>query len=490
MKVSCYLHGAAVAAAALALSFTFNSCTDDNSAVFGEPASEPDHGTLTGVTWSGAYSIDEFEKEFSTIAGGKNLAAVGDSLGIDIAPLAAKTADLLLKNQDRILQHKFNVEQGRYGARWNMEVYSITFSSIGYKGEPIELSAIVAFPNAIDGTKFHQLDGISVYNHARIDLSVNEPSRIGDIMLLRAFYNQLVVIPDEEGLGASIDHYFAQTENDRNARQTIDAIRAALELINGMGVEMKEGYGTQNFGISLGGETCVGFHHYMETKATPEERQLVNLKATFGGSGVITPSMYFQRADNGTAEAPMLNLGLALNQLEGLLELPASALGGYDPRTRLFSPELFEMVSQDSVTPLMEARRLLQSADYSQLPFQTMFQKDMLDSVGKFNYDSPKTQALFEYLKQCDLGYGWTPEAKFTLVWGDEDKSMQPYMHQQAYRNLRRLPNGGTNPNVKKYEVSMPLLRDNNSPLTHFALCAYYFIKCIEHENPEELGTY
>lgn len=487
-SLACGVHASVIAAVLLVIPLSFQSCNDDDAALE-VPQYELHRGTLSDISWSKSYTPREFEDAFSTAIGGMDLNLL-KSIGMDMGPMFGKIADGLLENQGDVLQELFDEEQGRKNAKWEMQAYSITFNSVGYKGEPIELSAIVAFPNAVNGTQFHVLDNISVYNHARVDKNDRVPSKVGDIMLLRAFYNQLVVIPDEEGSGASIDHYFAETENDRNAQQTIDAIKAALELIGGMGIEMKEGYGTWNFGISLGGETCVGFHHYMELNATPEERRLVNLKATFGGAGVITPSMYFDLFDKGETVAS-LDMGLALNQLEGLLELPALAFGGYDPKTQLFSPELFERKSQKfpGVT-LMESRRQMLGREFPQDAFQKIFQNDMLDSNGRFNHDSPKTQALFSYFKKCDLGCGWTPSVKFTLVWSDEDQMMLPYMHQQAYNNLRKLPGGGTNPLMKKHEVDLSFLGQLLASMSHHVLCAYYFLECVGNENPEDLGTY
>lgn len=480
---------------ALALATLFLSSCDKTEVQVDIPQQELNRGQLADVSWQKSFSAKEFMNEYSQHVGGYDFSEITQMTGLDVSSLFGNMADRLLDNQDRVLQRIFNKEQGGTllrPAKWEMMVMSYTFNSVGYQDEPIVLSAVCAFPYAVNGTSFHFLDGISVYNHARIDLDANSPSKKGDIMLLRAFYNQLVVIPDEEGSGASIEHYFAETENDRNAQQTIDAIKAALEMIGGMGIEMNEGYGTQNFGISLGGETCVGFNHYMDTKATPEEQRLINLKGTFGGAGVITPSMYFEQYDRKMLTLD-LNMGLALNQLEGLLELSPSKFGGYDARTELFSPDLFEMTSMMNPSQnMMETRRNMTGVDYSMDPFQKIFQKDMLNDDNTFNYDSPKTQALFRYFKTCDLGYGWIPKTKFTLVWSDQDESMNPYMHQQAYEKLRRLPNGGTNPLMKKYmyDLSSISILPGIESSAHFILCAHYFLKCVENEYPEDLGVY
>ncbi len=485
---SCFL-----AMAAFALAFTLGSCEKETESPEVISQYDFDRGLLTGINWHESYTPSEFEKKYSSIIGGIELSRMSEMIPLlDIESMLGNATRLLLSRQERELQNIFNREQGTgiRNARWEMQVFSIKFKSIGYKDEPIELSAIIAFPNAVNASQFHKLDGISIVNHARIDTDDIMPSKRGDIMLLRAFYNQLVVIPDEEGGGASLEHYFAETENDRNSQQTIDAVKAAFDVMASMGVEMNEGYGTQNFGISLGGETCIGFHHYMDVNATPEEKRLINLKATFGGAGVITPSMYFKRFDNGTAETS-LDMGLALNQLEGILELPASKLGGYDPRTEIFSKNLFKRPSDaNRRVTLMEARRLLTSMEYPNEDFQAMFCEDMLTDDGRFNYESPKTKALFDYLKTCDLGYGWTPESKLTLVWSDEDLLMQPFMHLRAYEELRTLPQGGTNQNMRKYVFDLSFMPDIMIGMSHHILCAHYFLRCIENLNPEELGTY
>ncbi len=481
--------------AAFALAFSLTSCEKGTESLNAVSQYDFDRGLLTGISWHENYTPSEFEKKYSSIVGGYELSQMAAMIpGLNIDRMLGNATGLLLSRQERELQNIFNREQGSTfrNVQWEMQVFSIRYKSIGYKDEPIELSAIIAFPNSKNGSQLHKLDGISVVNHTRIDTDDIMPSKRGDMMLLRAFYNQLVVIPDEEGGGASLENYFAETESDRNAQHTIDAIKAAFDVMASMGVEMNEGYGTQNFGMSLGGETCIGFHRYMDAKATQEEKDIVNLKATFGGAGVITPSMYFERFDKGQ-EGGSLSLGLALNQLEGILELPASKIGGYDPRTEIFSQELFELSSMGNPNvTAMEARRLLQSMEYPSGDFQSMFSQDMLTDEGKFNYEAPKTKALFDYLKTCDLGYGWTPESKLTLVWSDEDWQMSPFMHLRAYETLRKLPQGGVNKNVRKYVLDLSSLPDMVSEMgmSHQVLCAHYFLRCIELENPEELGTY
>lgn len=476
------------------------SCNKDKDADIDVPQQEVTRGILTGITRQKGYTPTQFVNSYTNVIGGTPIGILSAKYaGVNITPAIHLATDMLVARQGLQLDQIFRREQKRLNAVWEMQAYSITFKSIGYKDEPIELSAMVAFPNSLDPHSAHELDGISVYNHARNEKNDYMPSVGGDVMMMRAFFNQLVVIPDQEGGGVSLEHYFAQTENDRNAQQTIDCISAALQLIDSLGVKMKDGYQTQNFGISLGGETCIGLHHYLETKATPEERKLVNLKATFGGAGIIRPNIFFSDADKGLLSVGVA-FNLALNILEGIVELSPSEFGGYDARSDLMSPELFEMPSPtDPTQTYMEARRYLsfgyedidsEFGKFMTIPFQTIFCDEMRLPDNSFDYTSAKTKALFSYLEKCDLGTGWNPEHQLTLVWSYQDEAMDPSMHQSAYDNLRRMPDGSVCKNMKKYVYDLSDMPQISAQVAieHMYLCILYFITCITNEYPEDLG--
>lgn len=455
-------------------------------------------GEIVEITRLNTYSPREFVKEYDAKIFGP------DTFSPEIVPILKKLSSpvvtTLMTKEKAILDRIFSKEQGcTKDPKWEFKVYSYNFRSLDLKGQPKILSGIVAFPASIAPNCTHSLDGITLLHHP-ICTDETTPSKYGDAFFLRAFYNQAVIIPDQLGFGASLPYLFSQFENERNAQNTVDAIIAAIRLMEQNGVKLKEGYTTENFGVSHAGLTTFAFHHYMENEATDYEKKMVNLKGTFGGLGFVSPGDFFREQDR--LDTPTLNTTRVLAAVQGILELDKTQLGGFEGK-HFFRDDLFDISitgSHGETINLMECRMnmtmtmsVISKFDENMQDFHDLFNPEMVDSqTHKFDFSNERTKALFNYLDSKDLGKGWNPAHNFVMVWNDHDLATLPEQLRRAYERLRLYPDGRVCKFVKQFPINLneyigDFVYEQNAMLPHLYACSTYAILSIAVESPTEV---
>lgn len=131
-----------------------------------------------------------------------------------------------------------------------VHAYGITYESIDPDGNPVKLSASVLIPeDVVQGKK--QLDRTILANHFSITENAACPSLSYNIEGMVAWCNSAVIMPDYYGFGASSGHCQAYLNPDVTARGNIDALNAAFELMEQLGIK-KTGK-LFNLGYSQGG---------------------------------------------------------------------------------------------------------------------------------------------------------------------------------------------------------------------------------------------
>lgn len=457
-------------------------------------------GEIVEITKLKTYSPKEFVKEYEAKIFGAERKLPAE-LFAPLKTLCTPVVNMLMAKEKESLNSMFSKEQGNTkDPKWEFKVYSYNFRSLDFKGQPVVLSGIVAFPGSTDPKSTHTLNGITLLNHP-ICTESTTPSKYGDAFLLRAFYNQAVVIPDQLGFGASQPYFFAETENERNSQNTIDAIIAAIKLMEQVGVKLKKGYATENFGVSHGGGMTYAFHHYMENKATAYEKKMVNLKGTFGGIGIISPGEYFRGQDH--MDTPTVSPFYALSITKGILELNKNKLGGFEGKD-FFRDDLFDISitgSHGEIINMMETQRNIpdQSLEIElrfyegMQDFHELFNSVMFNSeTHKFDFSNERTQAFFNYLDSKDLGKGWNPEHNFVMAWCDNDLITFPEHQRRAYERLRLYPDGRVCKFVKQFPINMndyigDWAYEKHFMLPHSYACGIYAILSIAKEFPTEV---
>lgn len=118
--------------------------------------------------------------------------------------------------------------------------------------------------------------------------------------------NALVICPDYIGFGDTeitngkltdpVHPYMCAT---LTARNVLDCYKAAIEYVKTKGNRtINANYYTINIGYSQGGATALAFQRYLETKATPEEEALVNLRGSICGAGPYDQNLLFDEYEN------------------------------------------------------------------------------------------------------------------------------------------------------------------------------------------------
>lgn len=165
---------------------------------------------------------------------------------------------------------------------------TIRYMSVDENNQPIILSALVVWPyNAILKTLFNFMpdaDGIVLGCRATITSNGQRPTNyknkdlLGDIGMLAcaakckninggwlAAYENLVIIPDCQGYGASVDRAHPYLEQDLTARQMVDAIIAGKKFYEKeLDLNFESDWNCIAMGYSQGGATAMAVQRYIE----------------------------------------------------------------------------------------------------------------------------------------------------------------------------------------------------------------------------------
>ena len=179
------------------------------------------------------------------------------------------------------------------GISLTYEVVRLSYKSTGADGRPINLSMKIAYPKGIFG-KYKDPEYIVLDNHWTIGSDMNSPYHKDPIALGKALDNALVVCPDYEGFGITAKNDHPYICHDINAKQSVDAVLAALDYIDAKkGVSMAKNYWLENYGYSQGGGIALAVHKYIENNLSQSEQKRLNLKHSYCGDGIYAPVTTF-----------------------------------------------------------------------------------------------------------------------------------------------------------------------------------------------------
>ncbi len=171
-----------------------------------------------------------------------------------------------------------------FGSR---EVHHVVYEypSTDTDKQPIKSSGVISIPKEIiDGTV--PCDGIIMFNHHTIGNPSEVPSQGGlDVisgMLANPLKpNYIVVACDYIGYGSSIDHPIAYLCGDTNARNSLDGLLAARQMLSDK--DISQGRFLFNVGYSQGGSEAM----YAAKLRDMEYSDKITFTKTFAGGGVM-----------------------------------------------------------------------------------------------------------------------------------------------------------------------------------------------------------
>ncbi|MCR5455828.1 MAG: serine hydrolase family protein [Bacteroidales bacterium] len=187
----------------------------------------------------------------------------------DEDPIALNNRELLAALNDNVSDNgSFVIEQAVRAGNWEDGEYntcSFSYISTTATGQPVWLTGRMAWPKDGDAKN------IIVGCHSTITDNASCPSKnlspIAECGIASAIFasNSLVVFPDYEGFGSTVDRPQAYLCQEATARQVVDGIVAASEeLVKRHHGSIHYGYKTVVIGYSQGAAVAMAVQKYLE----------------------------------------------------------------------------------------------------------------------------------------------------------------------------------------------------------------------------------
>ena len=196
---------------------------------------------------------------------------------------SAQDAYKILSECDTIVKAK--IEKVTLGSR-EVRHFVYEYPSKDADGQPVTISGIVMVPADIaNGTT--PCDGIILFNHHTIGSPKEAPSQ-GELDVPCGILanplkpNYIVVMSDYIGYGSSIDHKVAYLCGDTNARNSLDGLLAARQLLDDK--QIPQGRFLFNMGYSQGGTETM---YIAKLRDMEYKDRGITFDKTFSGGGML-----------------------------------------------------------------------------------------------------------------------------------------------------------------------------------------------------------
>ena len=207
--------------------------------------------------------------------------------------------------QDCIEQSGANWDAGADGLSGKNRLLGYQYTTIRYKSidhhnNPVMLSALVVWPfnNLISDP---DANNVIIGCHVTIGSNAERPSNYGngsiksDVGMLAccarsalgisSVYDNLVIIPDYQGFGATHGEVHPYLSQDLTARQVLDGVRAGIAYYQ-QSHKLEKNWRSISTGYSQGGSVAMAVHRYIEKNNLESE---FNFAGSVCGSGPYDP---------------------------------------------------------------------------------------------------------------------------------------------------------------------------------------------------------
>ncbi len=380
-----------------------------------------------------------------------NAVAFGDYLaskGLDVyqfQTLLGGALNTMMTRRVYDLDSLFYVQHGSprlVFRHWHVESYAFSYLSRSVTGEVVRLSGRVTLPIYLDGQ--HEVSSLSLCINQHLTNQPAAPSAALTPMAMRAMFNSAVIEPDLEGFGVSADRTPCPIAYDVMARQTLDCVRAALEVMKRHRATLAANGHTTLWAASTGAPIAAAFARLYEESLTTAEKNTMRLQGVYCAEGPFNLNdIAYYMSQNAAADACMArHIAYYLNAL------PASKLHGHEPRE--FLPEWMQVYQVDvNGTPYSYYDALVQQkmpADqlfrlwpdaYPKEQLRYNLAYDMTLDDGTLDFDNDKVKVMLDVL----VGFGnwglWDPITDIYVVHNTDDNCV-PYMQARDFYEARR----------------------------------------------------
>ena len=288
---------------------------------------------------------------------------------------------------------KAQIEGFSLGSR-DVRLYIYEYPSVNADGQPATVSGIIMAPSDIvDGSV--PCDGVIMMNHYTIGSPSQAPSQGGlDIpsgLLANPLKpNYIMVMSDYIGYGSSINHPIAYLCGDTNARNCLDGLLAAQQLLTD--AEIPQGKYLFNMGFSQGGTESM-----YAAKLTDMEDKYKGIRfdKTFAGGGPLDfERIYTDYVDKDVCD-DVTDVVLMITSVNENCHLGIDYHDLFKEPTASHAKELFDtkdkgVASRSGIMDLDSLSQVLQPA--------------------YMDKNSEQAQALRAKLKEISLAEGWEPD--------------------------------------------------------------------------------
>ena len=222
----------------------------------------------------------------------------------------------------------------------NRQVYKFNYPSISATGEPIVLSSLLACWAPSNPEEGAAIESVHMYSHYTVSANSQCPTSAtavtADFVVLSILFEgaeedernpfmsvvkrSIVIMPDYEGYGVSVDRTHPYLMQSVTARQVVDAVTYGLQLyekLNGANntLPLKDDWRSFSVGYSQGGAAALAVQRYIEQNNLSDQ---LHFRGTICGDGpydlIATVRYYIE--DNGTS------YGMTTAHREGQATLP------------------------------------------------------------------------------------------------------------------------------------------------------------------------
>jgi acetyl esterase/lipase len=303
-----------------------------------------------------------------------------------------------------ILEAQFGIED----AEQDVDLYRVTYSTIGSDGMPDTASGSVALP-IMDNENFP----ILIYHHGTVNNRFDVPSQGSSestVGLTGAAYGYVSLLPDYLGMGTSRG-YHPYLHAETQARSAIDMLKAVSNRLDADAYN----YSKRIFltGYSQGGHASASTHFYLEQDPL-DEFELVaaaHLSGPYDLGGITFETVLSDQPYLFVAYIPHVLMGMQevygniFNQLEDIFK-PQFA----DIISRLYNDAPLFDVNQDLIVRLL-------------LDFGSSTPKFMLQDSTLANLQSNPNHPIIKALKDNTLTE-WAPQIPTRLVYCMADEQV------------------------------------------------------------------
>ena len=339
------------------------------------------------------------------------------------------------------------------------EYTTIRYKSIDHNGNPVMLSTLVVWPyNNIFPNP--EADNVIIGCHVTYGSNAERPTNYGknsimsDVGMMAccaksngigSSYENLVIIPDYQGFGATHGEVHPYLSQNLTARQVLDGVRAGIAYYK-QNHKLEKNWKSVSTGYSQGGSVAMAVHRYIEKNNLESE---FNFAGSVCGSGPYDPLATLQNyLENGKVYMPVS----AAMMMYSMCETNPRLMGKYSPEDFL-SEEFLE----SGVIDMIKEKKLNTDEMQEQL-LQYSVQFD--ESEKKFQmYRKDKDGYFHPYTKDNKDEYKW--ESGYIRTAYTETPSMLEYFTVFYFRDKGKPLGVGSDKDYVHTKVLWDALKDN-----------------------------